>query len=117
MGDAKPRVGRDRSAWQSLGVKQVRQIGIVVAVGVGLGLLAPLVFTMLVVAVSLLVALVTRVAAQERTKSVGALPKLALGLAMGSLAGQLISWFGIIGGLAALVLLFVVFVAAGGDLL
>lgn len=98
-------------------MNKVPRVAAAVAIGVAIGLITSLVFTMLVIAVSLLVALITRVLSQERSRPVGETPKLALGLGIGALAGQLISWFGLIGGVAALVLLAILFLAAGGDLI
>lgn len=103
-------------AWHSVGVKQIPRVATAAAIGIAIGLLSSLVFTMLVIAVALLVALVTRVAAQETDRNTGPIPQLALAVGIGTLAGRLIGWFGIIGGVAALVLLVVVFFAAGGDL-
>jgi len=87
-----------------------------VAIGLIVGRWGGLVITLLVVSAGLLVGLVLRIVAHERNTSVATMARVALAFAIATLAGRLIGWFGIIGGLIALVLLGVALVAAGADI-
>ena len=104
-------------AWQAEQVNRVVPIATAAAIGLVLGRFTGALFALFLVAVGFLVAVVFRVVAQEREQSTSGMAKLAFAVAIGALAGRLMAWFGIIGGAAALVLLIVGLVAAGGDLM
>ena len=104
-------------AWQAERVNRVVPIATAAAIGLVLGRFTGALFALFLVAVGFLIAVVLRVVAQERQQSTSSTAKLAFALAIGALAGRLMAWFGVVGGAAALVLLIVGLVAAGGDLM
>lgn len=87
-----------------------------IAVGLVVGRFSGLVFMLLVMTGSLLVGLILRVIAHERDTGVSRTARLALALGIATLAGRLIGWFGVVGGLLALVLIAVALVFAGADI-
>jgi len=93
-------------------------IRVVVAVAVGLivGRWGGLVIMLLAMSTGLLVGLVLRIVAHERNTTVSMIARVAFAFGVATLAGRLIGWFGVIGGLLALVLIGVALVAAGADI-
>ncbi len=91
----------------------------VVLVGLAVGVLSPLVLAVVLAAVLLLASLIHRLVSQERASTTTEpsilLPALFLG-GVGLLAGGFMGEFGVILGLAALILLVVVLILAGAEL-
>ena len=98
-------------------IKNPLRIVTAVAIGLVIGRFSGIVFMLLIMTTALLVALVARIIAQERHRTVGLVAKIAFALGIGVLAGRLIGWFGIVGGLLALVLIAVGLVVAGADIM
>ena len=93
----------------------IRVVGAVV-IGLIIGRFSGLVFTVLIISVSLLLGLVLRIVAHERSTGASQAARIALALGISVLAGWLIGVFGIIGGLLALVLIAVALVVAGVEI-
>ena len=86
-----------------------------VAIGLVIGRFSGLIFTLLIMTGALLVGLVLRIIAHERSSGVSQTARIALAVGIAVLAGQLIGWFGIVGGILALVLIGVALVVAGAE--
>jgi hypothetical protein len=87
-----------------------------VAIGLIIGRFSGLIFMLLIMTGSILVGLALRVMAHERSKKTSQAARVAIGLGIAVLAGRLIGWFGIIGGLLALILIGVALVIAGAEI-
>ena len=98
-------------------VNRVVVLASAAAAGLVLGRFTNLLFAGFLVTAALLVATITRVATQERSNTRSAITPVAFVFGIAVLTGRLMAWFGLIGGAAALVLLFVALFAAGGDLM
>lgn len=87
-----------------------------VAIGLVVGRFSSLIVMVLIMTSALLVGLIAQVVAHERSTGPSQLARLSVGLGIAVLAGRLMGWFGIIGGLVALVLIAVALVMTGADI-
>jgi len=87
-----------------------------VAIGLIIGRFSGLIFMLLIMTGALLVGLVLRVMAHERSTGTSQAARMALALGIAVLAGRLIGWFGIVGGILALVLIGVALVMFGAEI-
>lgn len=102
---------------EAVAVNRVVVLASAAAAGLVIGRFSGVLFVAFLATAAFLVAVGTRVVSQERTQQRSRVTGVAFVLGVGLVAGKLMDWFGLFGGTAALVLLFVALFAAGGDLM
>lgn len=98
-------------------MQRVVRLASTAAVGLILGRFTSVIFVLFLASAAFLVAVFLRVKNQEGRQVNSSIAGMSLVFGVALVTGRLMAWFGIIGGAAALVLLLIALVAAGGDLM